>query len=80
MILSGKNFLRTCYVIRTLVLLPLFFATIIAKADSKTPPLVDEKYSLKADREAMDKLRQNIPEQVKKENDEKAFMDDMMTD
>ncbi len=43
-------------------------------------PLVDDKYSLKADREALDALRKNIPPEKQKENDEKAFMDQMMTD
>ncbi|WP_415062185.1 hypothetical protein [Bdellovibrio sp.] len=42
--------------------------------------LVDEKYSLKADREALEALRKQIPPEVKKENDEKAFMDQMMSD
>ncbi|UOE99841.1 hypothetical protein [Bdellovibrio reynosensis] len=52
-----------------------------AMADENAPEtLVDEKYSLKADREALEKLRKDIPADVKKENDEKAFMDQMMSD
>ncbi len=50
-----------------------------AHAKDETP-LVDDKYSLKADREALEALRKNIPAEVKKDNDEKAFMDDMMSD
>lgn len=42
--------------------------------------LVDEKYSLKADREALKALRKDIPQERKVENDEKAFMDQMMMD
>lgn len=42
--------------------------------------LVDENYSLKADREAFEELRKNIPEGQKKENDEKAFMDQLVSD
>ena len=45
-----------------------------------TTTLVDEKYSLKADRDAFEALRKNIPVQRQNENDEKAFMDQMMTD
>ncbi len=47
---------------------------------SEATTLVDEKYSLKADREALEALRKQIPPEVKKENDEKAFMDQMMAD
>lgn len=42
--------------------------------------LVDEKYSLKADREALKALRKDIPPERRSENDEKAFMDQMMMD
>lgn len=51
---------------------------------SKTPDhpgaLVDEKYSLKEDREAFANLRKDIPEEVRRDNDEKAFMAEMMAD
>lgn len=43
-------------------------------------PLVDEKYSLKQDREALANLRKEIPEEVRRDNDEKAFMAEMMSD
>lgn len=49
-------------------------------AEEAGATLVDEKYSLKADREALEALRKQIPPEVKKENDEKAFMDQMMSD
>lgn len=69
-------------VICTLVLL-LFVGQTQAqqnKGPGAEPPLVDESYSLKADREALEELRQNIPGEVKRENDEKAFMDGLMSD
>ena len=47
--------------------------------DTHNKALVDDKYSLKADREAFDKLRKDIPADVRKENDEKAFMDGLLT-
>lgn len=54
-----------------------------ARAEAEGPgggALVDENYSLKADREALEALRKNIPEEVRKENDEKAFMDGLVSD
>lgn len=47
-------------------------------SQTKTEPLVQDKYSLAADREALSNLRKEIPEEIQKENDEKAFMDQMM--
>lgn len=58
----------------TLIFLSASFAT------AEEPTLVDEKYSLKADREAFEALRKDIPPERQKENDEKAFMDQMMSD
>lgn len=43
-------------------------------------PLVDEKYSLKKDREAMESLRSEIPEKKKNENDELSFILNLMAD
>lgn len=43
-------------------------------------PLVDEKYSLKKDREAFEQLRKDIPEDVRRDNDEKAFMAELTAD
>lgn len=37
-------------------------------------PLVEDKYRLQGDREALDKLRSDIPEERKRENDDLAFM------
>lgn len=48
-----------------------------ASSDSS---LMDDKYSLKADLNAFEELRKNIPPEKRKENDEKAFMDQMMSD
>ncbi|MFN7728492.1 MAG: hypothetical protein ACK5P7_04995 [Bdellovibrio sp.] len=36
-------------------------------------PLVDEKYSLKADRQKMEELRQDVPAERRRQNDEVAF-------
>ncbi|WP_413558666.1 hypothetical protein [Bdellovibrio sp. HCB209] len=58
----------------------LQFAGLASAEAQQSAPIVDDKYSLKADREAMDKLRENIPAEKRAENDEKAFMDQMMTD
>ena len=41
---------------------------------------VDAKYSLAKDRAELDKLRQSIPDDVKKQNDEKAFLAELMTE
>lgn len=43
-------------------------------------PLVDEKYSLSADRKAFDEVRGQIPEDRKKENDELALILGMMSE
>lgn len=43
------------------------------KADNDRP-LVDEKYSLQSDREAVEQLRQDIPAAIRNENDQKALM------
>lgn len=56
----------------------MIFSVGVAHAEDK--PLVDEKYSLKADREAFEKLRKDIPSDVRNSNDEKAFMDQLMGD
>jgi hypothetical protein len=60
--------------ISTYVVIFSLLFTAIAHAEEGRP-LVDDKYSLKADRDALDELRKNIPIEVRKENDEKAFMD-----
>lgn len=41
-------------------------------------PVVDAKYSLAKDRAELDKLRQTIPPDVRKQNDEKAFLAELM--
>lgn len=66
-----------------LSVLPLVLATACASGESKensTETLVDAKYSLQADREALEELRKDIPPETKKENDEKAFFDQLMAD
>ncbi len=65
-------------VVLSCVILVALSVVIVARAEE--PPLVDDKYSLKADREAMEALRKDIPAERQKLNDEKAFMDEMMTD
>lgn len=69
---------------RSVLSLVLFLTTscvFLARASAQdSRPLVDEKYSLEADREAFEELRKDIPAKVRKENDEKAFMDQMMSD
>jgi len=49
-------------------------------APNENPPLVEDKYRLSADREAFAKLREEIPEEKKKENDEIAFVQQMMAE
>ena len=39
-------------------------------AETSQPLLVDEKYSLTADRKQFEELRKEVPEQKKKENDQ----------
>lgn len=51
-----------------------------ADVTAPDPTLVEDKYSLKADLEAFAEVRKNIPEDKRKENDERAFMDQMMSD
>ena len=46
----------------------------------KKAPMVDAKYSLVKDRAELDKLRASIPTEVKKQNDEKAFLADLMSE
>ncbi len=43
-------------------------------------PLVDDKYSLRADRAEIENLRAQVPEQTKKQNDELAFILSLMSD
>ncbi len=59
-----------------LAMLLLFSCQIQSKrggTESETP-LVDPKYSIAQDRSALDELRQDVPADIKKENDEKALM------
>ncbi|WP_374027932.1 hypothetical protein ACES2J_02930 [Bdellovibrio bacteriovorus] len=63
--------------------LVVLLSAIESRAQNEGPEsttLVDESYSLKADREAFEELRKNIPANVKKDNDEKAFMDGLVSD
>lgn len=43
-------------------------------------PLVDNKYSLRSDRKSMEDLRADVPEEKKRENDELAFILNLMTE
>jgi hypothetical protein len=70
----------------TLILIVLFAASACqmqskrgseAKGESY-PGLVDPKYSIAKDRADLDEIRQNLPPEVKKQNDEKALMADLM--
>jgi hypothetical protein len=65
------------------ILLPMIFI-VACSASSDRPdnvyktaedgrPLVDEKYSLQADRKALDEIRSQIPPEKKRENDELAL-------
>lgn len=45
---------------------------------SKKVAMVDAKYSLTKDRAELDKLRESIPVDIKKKNDEKALLADLM--
>ncbi len=47
-------------------------------AAGSKPPLVDPKYSIAKDRAELDKLRENIPPEIKKQNDEKALVAELM--
>ncbi len=44
------------------------------RSNSDDRPLVDDKYSLQADRKAMDEMRAQVPADRKRENDELALM------
>jgi hypothetical protein len=50
------------------------------KTPDQAGPSVDQKYRLSADREAFDKMRAEIPEEKKMENDEVAFTLQLMSD
>ena len=45
---------------------------------TKKPAMVDAKYSLAKDRAELDKLRANLPPEVRNQNDEKAFLAELM--
>lgn len=47
--------------------------------ESSSTTLVDPKYSLSKDRSEFEKLRQSIPDDVKKKNDESALMAELFT-
>jgi hypothetical protein len=49
------------------------------KSSDQAGAVVDEKYRLSSDREALDKLRTEIPENKKQENDELAFTMQLMS-
>ncbi len=49
-------------------------------SSSETRPLVDDKYRLKADREKFDEIRAQVPSEKKTENDEVAFIMQLMND
>lgn len=58
----------------------LVLVTACASRELKSETLVDAKYSLQADRDSFAELRKDIPPDVKKENDEKAFLDQLVAD
>lgn len=49
-------------------------------SQNENSPLVDEKYSLAADRKELEELRGNIPEEKRKENDELALLNQLFAD
>lgn len=49
-----------------------------SNSDIKSEALVDAKYSLTKDRAELDKLREAVPPEIKKQNDEKALMAEWM--
>ncbi len=48
--------------------------------ESPAKPLVDPKYSISKDRAELDELRENIPAEIKKKNDETALKADWMAE
>lgn len=50
------------------------------KTPEEAGPIVDEKYKLSADRQALDKMREEIPQEKKVENDEIAFTMQLMAE
>lgn len=68
------------------LLLPLFIFTACQSAPEKkseepsSPPLVENEFSLKADRSQFDELRKEIPDEIRRENDELAFVRSLMAD
>lgn len=73
-----KYFLSILFINIFIVLLfsPVVFG--LEGADEK--PIVDDKYRLSKDREELSKLRQQIPEEKRKENDEVAFTLSLMSE
>lgn len=78
--------------ISALSVLPALLAlTVACSSETKAPdnayrasqdgrPMVDDKYSLQADRKAMDEMRAGIPPEKKRENDELALILGMMNE
>jgi hypothetical protein len=75
----------------SLLLLPFLLVGIVACSSSSTPenvyrksedgrPLVDDKYSLQADRKSMEDLRAQVPNEKKRENDELALTLGLMSE
>jgi len=68
------------------LILSIYLVLLVGCASSTTEnsavdrPLVESDYLLKQDREEFDQLRSDVPEDIKLENDEKAYMDRLFTD
>lgn len=74
---------------QTFIIVALLFSALSAcqletkresEVQASDKPLVDPKYSLTQDRSELDQLRQAIPEDKKRANDEKALMAEWMGD
>lgn len=53
-------------------------ADVVPEQPAKKPAMVDAKYSLAKDRAELDKLRESLPPEVRNQNDEKAFLAELM--
>jgi hypothetical protein len=81
---SGKTkYLSILYAVSVISISACQISTMRADAvasQTEKAPLVDDKYTLTADRQQLDELRKSIPEEKKKENDELAFMSQLFAD
>lgn len=81
---SGKTkYFSLLYLVSVIFILGCQISTKRSEGGSsqnENAPLVDDKYTLTADRQQLEELRKSIPEEKKKENDELAFMSQLFAD